>query len=189
MLRIGFLAVVAVARCVRRVNSFAAPATSLRPPCDRVCVFCEQTCQRAANYCVTMMTGCNSSPGSKASVRSIGSLASLGSIGSIASIGSIGSFASIGSIGSIASIGSVGSIASIGSAGSIASIGSRGAIAGIRTSGGAGTQRELEQMNQAHPPCSFSRWPVYLAAGLLLPAAFLIARRTVGTSASKPIDE
>jgi hypothetical protein len=37
-------------------------------------------------------------------------------------------------------------------------------------------------MNQAQPPGSFSRWPVYLAV-LLLPVLFLLARRTVGTSA------
>jgi hypothetical protein len=136
-----------------------------------------------------MITGWDSSPRSKAAVRSIGSLASLGSIGSIASIGSIGSLASLGSIGSIASIGSVGSIASIGSAGSIASIGSRGAIAGIRTSGSVRTQRELEQMNQAQPLGSFSRWPVYLAAVLLLPTALLLARRIADTSACKPGNE
>ena len=128
-----------------------------------------------------MTVGCNSSPGSKASLRSIGSLAGLGSIGSIASIGSIGSLASIGSIGSIASIGSVGSIASIGSAGSIASAGSRGAIAGIRISGGPGAQREVEQMNRTRPPAGLKRWPVYLAASLLLSGAFLLARRRPGS--------
>jgi len=44
-------------------------------------------------------------------------------------------------------------------------------------SGGTGTQRELEQMNQEQPPGSFNRWPVYLAALLLLPAVFLLTRR------------
>jgi hypothetical protein len=42
------LAVVAVARCARRVNSVAVPAKSLCPPCDQIrSIFLNQTLDRS----------------------------------------------------------------------------------------------------------------------------------------------